>query len=76
MITLPSSALWRAANACAKLTRILSNKVALARLLPRHRGKHVKNLNDHLARDAGLSPADMARHRHVWPSQFSGWHSI
>lgn len=38
-------------------------------LKPRPRGLHVRRIDDHLARDIGLSGADLARHRLTLPSQ-------
>lgn len=38
-------------------------------LFPPDKRPHVRHLNDHQARDIGLGPNDMARHRHVWPSE-------
>ncbi|WP_187430525.1 hypothetical protein [Roseobacter fucihabitans] len=33
------------------------------------KGLHVRRLDDHLARDIGLSPAERARHQLTLPSQ-------
>jgi len=39
------------------------------RLVSRPSRYDVRHLSDHLARDTGLSPDDMARRRHIWPSE-------
>ncbi|WP_299408013.1 hypothetical protein [uncultured Roseobacter sp.] len=38
-------------------------------LRPRHYIPHARDLSDHMARDIGLSPAEMERHRLTLPSQ-------
>lgn len=36
---------------------------------PTPRCPHIREVNDHLARDIGLSPTERARHQHRFPSQ-------
>lgn len=38
-------------------------------LSPRPKGLHIGDISDHLARDIGLSKADLERHRLELPSQ-------
>jgi uncharacterized protein YjiS (DUF1127 family) len=46
------------------------------RLFPGRTRDHVRHLSDHLARDIGLGRNDMARHRHVWPSESTNRPSV
>jgi uncharacterized protein YjiS (DUF1127 family) len=59
----------RVRYSCAKLAPIRRIWSLMSRQLHRRKGKHVKQLSDHLARDIGLNPAQMERHRFVWPSE-------
>jgi len=59
----------RAQQTCAKSTPTSAVSAFLRNLLPRPKSEHVKHLSNHLARDIGLSLAQMQVHRHVWPSE-------
>jgi hypothetical protein len=69
VIHLPLSGLWHALSTCAKIVLSSAVNPVLNHLFPRHRSKQIKHISDHLARDIGIGPTEMERHRHVWPSQ-------
>ncbi len=41
----------------------------LAKFMRGNRMKLPKSISDHAARDIGMSPAELERHRFVWPSE-------
>ena len=43
--------------------------LCLAKRVRQNHRQIPKSISDHLARDMGMTPADLERHRFVWPSQ-------
>lgn len=56
-------------QACAKETWIKRGLSALRQKWKHRKHPGLGQINSHLARDIGLSDADLARAQHKWPSQ-------
>ena len=62
MELIQTNALWRALSACAKFFQTRHTD-------PDHDVGAPPPLTPHIARDIGLSPSEIERMRHRWPSQ-------